>query len=134
MFGSLFGIGQDLAAFVLRMGLGIAFVVHGYPKLGKKARKGTGDWLKSMGIPAIFGLVAGVAEFFGGIALLVGFLTPVVAALFVVWMLALIWLSIAKIKKKFVGGWELDFLLLISSLALATLGSGLLSLDHLLGI
>jgi putative oxidoreductase len=134
MFTSLFGVGQDLAAFVLRIGLGIAFIVHGYPKLNKQARKGTGDWLKSMGIPAIFGSVAGVAEFFGGIALLIGFLTPIVAALFVIWMLALIWLSLAKIKKKFVGGWELDFLLLISSLALVSLGSGLLSVDRVLGI
>jgi len=134
MFTPLFGIGYGLAALVLRIGLGVAFIVHGYPKLGKQARKAAGDWLKSMGIPAIFGLVAGVAEFFGGIALLIGFLTPIVAWLFVVWMLALIWLSIAKIKKKFVGGWELDFLLLISSLALASLGSGLFSLDYLLGI
>lgn len=134
MLSSLFGVGADVPALLLRMGLGIAFIVHGYPKLNKQAQKSTGDWLKSMGVPAIFGVVAGVAEFFGGIALLVGFLTPIVAALFVVWMLALIWLSLAKIKKKFVGGWELDFLLLVFSLALATLGSGLLSLDHLLGI
>ena len=130
---SLFGIQLSFASVLLRVMMGIAFMIHGYPKL-KSGGKDTGEWLKGMGIPYGFGLFAGVVEFFGGIALLLGVLTSIVAALFVLWMLALTWLSIAKLKKKFSGGWEIDLLYLVLSITIATVGSGIFSLDRLLGI
>jgi len=131
MFNSLSTLGLDAASLILRLGLGAIFMIHGYPKL-KDAGKGAGQWLRGMGIPYGFGLFAGVVEFFGGIALLLGLLTPVVAALFAVWMIALIWFNAFKVKRKLVGGYELDVVLLISVLALAAIGGGVLSLDHLL--
>jgi putative oxidoreductase len=78
--------------------------------------------------------LAGVAEFFGGIALLLGILTQIVTALFVLWTIATTWLSAVKMKKKFAGGYEFDIVLLLAALALAVLGGGLVSLDYLLGI
>jgi putative oxidoreductase len=86
-----------------------------------------------MGLPSGFGLFAGVVEFFGGIALLLGLLTPVVAVLFAAWIVALIWLNVVKVRKKFVGGYEFDVLLLIFVLALIAVGGGFYSLDHILG-
>jgi putative oxidoreductase len=133
MIESLFGIHASVASLLLRLVAGITFIVHGYPKL-KDGGKGTGGWLKSLGVPSGFGLFAGVVEFFGGIDLVLGLFTSIVAVLFAFWMLALVWLSLAKIKKKFVGGWELDLLLLVGSLAVAAIGSGAFSLDRLLGI
>jgi putative oxidoreductase len=133
MLGSLFGVNVDAASLLMRLTLGIVAIIHGYPKL-KEGGKSAGQWLKSIGIPAAFGPFAGVAEFFGGILVLLGLLTPIVAALFVVWWLGTTWLSVAKIKKKFAGGWEIDFILLLLSLALAVVGSGAYSLDLLLGI
>ncbi len=130
-FELLSGVDLNAASLLLRLGLGAVFVIHGYPKL-KDGGKGTGQWLQSMGFPYGLGLFAGVIEFFGGIVVLLGLLTPIVAALFALWMVALIWVSVSKIKKKFVGGYELDVLLLILALSLVMIGGGVFSLDHLL--
>ena len=88
--------------------------------------------MQSIGIPYGLGPFAGVAELFGELAILLGLFTSVVAALFVLWMISLIWLNVYKIKKKFMGGYELDVVLLILALALVALGGGVFSLDHLL--
>jgi putative oxidoreductase len=127
------GAGLEAASLLIRLSLGAVFVIHGYPKL-KGGGKTTGQWLQSIGIPYGFGLFAGIVEFFGGIALIAGLLTSVVAGLFALWMLALIWLSVAKIHKKFVGGYELDVLLFLFALGLTMLGAGTFSLNHLLGL
>ena len=132
-FQYMFGLQTDLASLVVRLALGGIFIVHGYPKL-KDLGKGTGQWMKSIGFPSGMGLFAGIAEFFGGIVVVLGFLTPVVAALFVLWTIGLVWVSIAKIKKKFSGGYELDLLLFAFSLVLLAIGGGLYSIDHLIGI
>ena len=118
---------------LLRLAVGVLFVVNGYPKLGA-GRKGTGEWLKSMGLPAGFGPFAGVVEFFGGLALILGILTPIVAALSALWMVSTTWLAVVKMKKKFVGGYELDIILLLAFLALAAIGAGMFSVDYLIGI
>ena len=133
MIGTLFGVNPDIASFILRLALGSLFIIHGYPKL-TSGRKQGGEWMKSMGLPAGMVGFAGFVEFFGGLGLVLGLLTPIVAVLFAIWMVGTTWLATSKLKKKYMGGWELDLTLLLASLALATLGSGTLSLDHLLGI
>ena len=75
-----------------------------------------------------------MVEFFGGIAIILGLLTSIVAALSAIWMIATTWLSMTKIKKKYAGGYELDITLLLVSLALAAVGGGSFSLDYLLRI
>lgn len=65
------GHGLDTAALLLRLTFGSLFIVHGYPKL-EAQRKGTADWLRGIGLPGVFTALAGVVEFFGGIALLLG--------------------------------------------------------------
>ena len=107
-------------------------MIHGYPKL-KQNEQGKG-WMKSMGMPTALIPFAGVVEFFGGLSLILGILTPVIAFLSALWMLSTTWLSVTKIKKKYAGGYELDITLFLASLALALLGSGAFSLDHFLGI
>jgi uncharacterized membrane protein YphA (DoxX/SURF4 family) len=49
-------------------------------------------------------------------------------------MLSTTWLVTTKAKKKYVGGYEIDITLLLAALALALLGSGIYSIDHLLGL
>ena len=75
IFPQLFAF-SELAPFILRLVLGIIFIVHGYPKLFKAFGQ-TAGFFESVGIkPAKFWVVVvGISEFFGGIALLVGFLT-----------------------------------------------------------
>lgn len=130
---AIFGIHLSIASLLLRLALGILFVVHGYPKLTTH-RKATGEWLKSIGIYSGFALFAGVVEFFGGIALLLGILTQIFAALSALWMLSITIAAPTKMKKKYIMGYEYDIILLLMSLALAALGGGEFSLDYLIGI
>ncbi len=134
MIESLFNVNTDLASLILRLAVGSLFMVHGYPKLGKQQRQQGAGWMTSMGMPGGMMAFAGVVEFFGGLALILGILTPIIAVLAALWMLSTTWFARSKLKKKYMGGWELDVTLLLASLAIAALGSGVFSIDHLLGI
>ena len=68
-------ISTDWAPLALRIVLGAVFIAHGYPKLFKDFA-GTSGFLSGLGFkPAVFwACILGGSEFFGGIALLLGFL------------------------------------------------------------
>jgi putative oxidoreductase len=134
MIQTLFGNSVDLPSLLLRLAVGTLFIIHGYPKLTSAQRQQGGAWMKSMGMPAAIVPLGGVVEFFGGLALVLGLLTPIVAALSALWMLSTTWFSISKVKKKYASGYEIDITLLLAALALALLGSGIYSIDHLLGL
>ncbi len=117
---------------ILRLALGAAFIVHGYPKLFKNF-SGTAGWLDSIGIrPGKFwALVVGIVEFFGGIALVLGVFTQLAALLIAINMLV----ALIKVKwgrSRYVDpermGWELDIAYLAMALAIMVLGSGAYSL------
>jgi putative oxidoreductase len=127
----LFPQSLDLASILLRLAIGSLFVYHGYPKLTKMRK---GEWMKQVGMPSVLVPFGGFVEFFGGLGLLLGLLTPIVAVLSALWMLSTIWFSIAKVKKKFMGGYELDIVLLLAALALAFIGGGSFSIDNLIGL
>ena len=129
---TLFGSSPDLASLLIRLAVGSLFMVHGYPKLGPNRKTGA-QFMKSTGMLPNMIVFAGIAEFFGGLALILGIFTPIVALLSALWMLSTTWFSRSKLKKKYVGGIELDITVLLASLALAFLGSGSYSIDHLIG-
>ncbi|RAK70736.1 DoxX family protein [Hymenobacter edaphi] len=69
----------DLGLLVLRLGLGVMMVVHGYPKLmgGPEKWAALGAEMRHLGIsfaPAAWGLAAAVAETIGGQLLALGLL------------------------------------------------------------
>jgi putative oxidoreductase len=128
----LFAQYVDLASIILRFAVGSLFMIHGYPKLGSQTQGKT--WMKSMGMPASMIPFAGIVEFFGGLGLFLGFLTPIIAFLSALWMLSTTWFARTKLKKKYAGGYEIDITLLLAALALAFLGGGTFSIDHLLGL
>jgi len=134
MIQTLFGASVDLPSLILRLAIGTLFIIHGYPKLTAAQRKQGGAWMKSVGMPPAMVPFGGFVEFFGGITLILGLLTPIIAVLTALWMLSTTWFSISKIKKKYAGGWEIDITLFLAALALALLGSGIFSIDHLLGL
>ncbi len=84
---------RDFGLLLLRVSLGLALVVHGWPKLSG----GPGAWegIGRMGgfgqlYPTFWGLAAALTEFGGGILLAVGFaFRPVCALLFIQMMVAL---------------------------------------------
>ena len=68
---------RDLGLLVLRVGIGAAFVCHGYPKLagGPELWTKIGGALSAMGVNfghTAMGLVAGLSEFAGGLLLVLG--------------------------------------------------------------
>jgi putative oxidoreductase len=123
----------DPAALVGRIALGAIFVAHGWPKIKDLAK--TIAFVKGTGWPggAAFAVLFSLLEFFGGISLIVGFLTRPVAILFVLEMIATTVFSQTKLKKKFVLGYELDVAYAAFALVLAFLGPGVWSLDRLIG-
>ena len=132
MFSSTFlAMFTDWGILALRLALGAIFLAHGWPKI--KDLRRTGDNFAAMGFHpgALWGSVAAVVEFFGGIALLLGFFTQVAAMFFVgEFIVIVVWRTLRK--QPFVGGSELDALILAAALVLLTIGGGAYSLDRYL--
>ena len=68
----------DLALLILRVGIGLMFILHGYPKIigGMEKWTGLGSYgMGSLGIhifPAFWGFMAAFSEFAGGIMIVLG--------------------------------------------------------------
>lgn len=124
----------DIAAAIARIFLGALFLSHGIPKI--RSIKGPIAFVTGTGFPggAAFAVLFTLLEFFGAIALIIGFLTQIVAVLFVLEMIATTIFARTKLNKKFSGGYELDILFLALSLTVAILGPGLWSLDRALNL
>jgi putative oxidoreductase len=122
----------DLAALVGRLALGAIFLAHGWPKL--KDVKQPIAFVTGTGWPGgtFFAVLFTLLEFFGGLALIFGLFTQVVAVLFVLEMIATTIFSKTKLKKKFILGYELDLAYAAFALVLALLGPGAYSLDRIL--
>ncbi len=90
------GIYRNIGLLIIRIGLGIMFILHGYPKMfgGPEMWVEVGSAMQFLGMdfaPMFFGFMAGVTEFFGGIFLLFGlFFTPSLIFLFLVMVVATI--------------------------------------------
>jgi putative oxidoreductase len=118
---------------LLRLVLGGLFVVHGYPKVFTQ-RQQIQQAMAGTGVPPTVTGLVGFLEFFGGLALIVGFLTPIVAGLFAILMGSTTLLQRNKFHKSFAGGYELDVVLLAAAIVLIILGAGAISLDALIGV
>ncbi|MEO8188052.1 MAG: DoxX family protein [Burkholderiaceae bacterium] len=116
---------------VLRVAVAAVFINHGRQKLFVYGFAGVTGAFTQMGVPfpGIMGPFIGLLEFFGGIALLLGLLTRLLAVGLVCDMLGAI--VLVQLKRGF-SGYELEFLLLGSSLALALTGAGRFSVDAFL--
>ena len=83
-----------LGLLLMRIGLGITFVLHGWPKLtgGPEGWAGIGGAMAIWGIdfaPTFWGFMAGISEFGGGILLLIGlFFRPACVFLFITMVVA----------------------------------------------
>src|SRR5437588_6677110 len=82
MIRKLIATNDDRATATLRFALGVIFFAHGAQKMlgwfGGYGFSGTmGFFASVMHIPAVFAFLAISAEFFGGLGLIVGFLTRI---------------------------------------------------------
>jgi putative oxidoreductase len=128
-----------LEALVLRIPIGLILAAHGSQKLfawfGGKGLEGTGQWMASVGLHPGFmmALMAGSAEFFGGIALMLGLLTrPAAAVTALTMLIALFWVHAGKGFFLTSHGIEYALALLSATTALAIMGGGHFSIDHYL--
>jgi putative oxidoreductase len=121
----------SLGLAALRLAAAAIFMNHGRQKLFVYGFTGVTGAFTQMGVPfpGIMGPLIGLLEFFGGIALAMGFLTRLVTLGFVFDMLGAILL--VQLKRGF-SGYELEFLLLGSSVALLLTGGGRFSVDALI--
>lgn len=128
-----------LAPLALRIPAGIIFIAHGAQKLfgvfGGYGLEGTGQFMASLGLPAgyLMALLAGSAEFFGGIALLIGLLVrPASAILAFTMLVAIFTVHISHGLFMSNNGYEFALTLLAVSVSLLISGAGSLSIDNAL--
>ena len=124
---------RDLVLLITRIGLGIVFVAHGWQKFHTNGLDGTAKGFQQMGVPAptLSAYYATAIELLGGIALIVGVLTPLVGVLLALDMLgAFAFVHVSNGVFVAEGGWELVAVLGLLSLTLATVGAGRYSLDN----
>ena len=123
-----------IGLFVLRLALGLVFVMHGGQKLFIIGFDGTSGMLAQMNIPAatILGPLLAVVEPLAGAAIIIGLLTRVAALAVAVDMICAI-LLFHRMNGFFVpGGIEFPMMLSAAGLTLVALGAGSLSVDHAL--
>lgn len=120
----------------LRVPVGIIFAAHGAQKLfgwfGGNGLEGTGAWMESIGLTpgVVMALLAGSAEFFGGVALILGLLTrPAAAALSFAMLIAIFSVHFQNGLFLSNNGYEFGLALLAASVALLFSGAGKLSVD-----
>ena len=125
----------DTALAILRVVLGVTFILHGGQKLFVFGFAGVSGAFAQMGIPApgLLGPFVAFVEFFGGIAILLGLLTRL-AALGIGATMVVAILTVHLENGFFAPtGFEFPLSLLASAIALVITGAGDLSLDALIG-
>ena len=128
-----------MAPLAIRVPLGIIFAAHGAQKLfgwfGGYGLNGTAQWMDSIGLHPglLLALLAGGAEFFGGLALLVGLLVrPSSAALAFTMLVAIFSVHISNGLFLSNNGFEYALAMLAATVSLSISGAGRLSVDAVL--
>jgi putative oxidoreductase len=136
LINRLVSTNAGLAPLAVRIPVGIIFAAHGAQKLfgwfGGYGLAGTAGWMDSIGLHpgTLLALLAGGAEFFGGLALLLGLLVrPASIALAFTMVVAIFSVHISKGLFLTNGGFEYGLALLAVTVALFISGAGRLSLD-----
>lgn len=126
MNNSLSQQNKDIAMLLLRIGVGIIFIVAGWGKL--TGIEGVQGFFADIGIPlaGLMAWVVALVEFAGGIMVLLGAYIRVPAILLAIIMVVAILTT--KLGQDF-SAYQLDMMLLFASAALALIGSGGYSVD-----
>lgn len=135
----IFNSGDSVSTLPLRVAAGIIFTGHGAQKLfgwfGGYGLEGTGQFMASMGLEPglLMALLTGGAEFFGGLALLLGLaVRPASMLLAITMLVAIVTVHLPNGLFLSNSGYEFALALLGISIALLILGAGRWSLDKLI--
>ena len=132
---------MTLGLLILRVVMGLTLAAHGSQKLFGSFEgpgpAGTTGMFTKLGFrwPAAMALMAGAAEFLGGVLFAAGLLTPFAAiALIVVMLNAIITVHWQKGFFVTAGGYEYNLAIIAIATAVSAIGPGADSLDDALGI
>jgi putative oxidoreductase len=131
----------EIALLGLRLVIGLGFAAHGAQKLfgilGGHGIAGTAGFFEQIGLRPgrVHAWAAGSSEFFGGLLIAAGLVTPFAAAALIAVMTAAV-LTVHLKNGFFVSenGYEYNLVLAAALFALAGIGAGEWSLDNALGL
>lgn len=118
---------QGIALLFLRLMLGIGMMAHGYGKITD-----IGAFANAIEVPFILAAAAAISEFFGGLFLIIGLLTPFWSIMITGVMVEAIRTHVVDRGDPFVGGYELAAIYLVGMLVLLLQGPGRFSVDSML--
>ena len=125
----------DLAAGLLRTGLGVMFIAHALLKYYVFTLPGTAQYFESLGLPGALGYATFAAELIGGVMLVLGVYTRAVALALVPVLLGATWAHLGNgwTFSAPKGGWEYPAFLTLAALVVGLLGDGRYSVAARLG-
>jgi putative oxidoreductase len=110
----------------IRILAGLALILHGLPKITDIS--GTQSFFPNIGLPPELAIPVALLEVIGGLAILFGILTRIAAGLFIIEMIGAT--VVAKLSKGFVGGFELELLIMAICISLFITGPGRISIEY----
>jgi putative oxidoreductase len=116
----------DIAAALLRTGLGVMFIAHALLKIVVFTIPGTVQFFQSIGLPGVFAYATIVAELVGGAMLVLGIHTRIVAFALLPILLGATWAHAGNgwLFTAANGGWEYPAFLALVALTVGLLGGG----------
>ena len=139
IYSKIYSTSKGFDTVPVRLGAGVIFTAHGAQKLfgwfGGYGLEGTAGWMASIGLEPgmLMAALAGGAEFFGGLLLIIGLLVRPVALLLAATMAVAI-VSVHLHNGLFMAnnGYEFGLALLAISVGLALRGAGSFSADRIM--
>lgn len=122
---------QPVALLVLRIVLGAIMIGHGYHKVFGGGFIEHWHRVQSLGLPGFLAIPSALAEFFGGILVLLGLFTRCAAVAILIDMLVAIWKVHWKNGLLAQHGYEFPLSLAVIAFTLICYGSGPLGLEIL---
>ena len=123
----------DHAALLLRIAMGVLFVLHAWMKIAIFTPAGTAQYFASIGLPGVLAYATIAAELLGGLALIGGFYTRWVSLALVPVMVGAAYFGHAAAGFFFSnagGGWEYPAFWTVALVVQALLGDGAYSLTN----
>lgn len=116
----------DLAAFILRITSGVAFLAHGWLKVSVFTIPGTVGFFESLGLPGFFAYLTILAELGGGLALILGVAVRAVSIPLIAILLGSVWAhsGFGWTFSNEGGGWEFPFFWAVVQGVILLLGAG----------
>ena len=120
------------AALVMRLALGVMFIAHAYLKVAVFTIPGTVQFFESVGLPGALAYVVIAAEFLGGVGLVLGWQTRIVALATIPILLGATWTHAGNgwVFSAPNGGWEYPLFLTVAAGVSALLGDGAYALSN----